>query len=143
MRHKTRILAVDDNPINLGILDEMLSGEYRVKFAQSGPQAIDLATRFEPAVILLDVMMPGMDGLEVCRQLRQKAVLSNTAIIMVSAKAMPSEQAAGVSAGADEYITKPFDEVELFALLRRYTAPCASDTATRDHQDDGRSVATF
>jgi CheY-like chemotaxis protein len=121
MRTNKKVLAVDDNPINLGILEEMLSGEYRLEFAQNGPDAIRAATRFRPAVILLDVMMPGMDGLETCRELRQTAGLRDTVIIMVSAKAMPSEQAAGINAGADAYITKPFDEVELLTLLRRVT----------------------
>jgi CheY-like chemotaxis protein len=119
MRTNKKVLAVDDNPINLGILEEMLSGEYRLEFAQNGPDAIKVATRCKPAVILLDVMMPGMDGLETCRQLRQTAGLRDTVIIMVSAKAMPSEQVAGINAGADAYITKPFDEVELLSLLRQ------------------------
>lgn len=121
MRTNKRVLVVDDNPINLSILEEMLSGEYRLSFAHNGPGAIQAAHRFKPAIILLDVMMAGMDGLETCRRLRRNVDLSNATIIMVSAKAMPSEQAAGINAGADDYVTKPFDEVELLALLRRYT----------------------
>ena len=117
---KTTILAVDDNPINLGILEEILASDYRIRFAQTGQEAIRVAAQCEPAAILLDVMMPGMDGLEICRRLRETPGLGNTTIIMVSAKAMPSEQAAGIRAGADDYITKPFDEVELLKVLRRY-----------------------
>ena len=83
-----------------------------------------------PAVVLLDVMMPGMDGLEICRRLRDTPGLRNTAIIMVSAKAMPSERAAGIRAGADDYITKPFDEVELLEVLRRYLKPAAQQEPT-------------
>jgi CheY-like chemotaxis protein len=120
MRTKSKVLVVDDNPVNLGIVEEMLGGEYRLEFAQCGAEAIQIAARFQPAAILLDVMMPGMDGIEVCRQLRQAAGLDQTAIIMVSAKAMPSERVAGINAGADDYITKPFDEVELLEILRRH-----------------------
>lgn len=120
MNVSKKILVVDDNPINLGILDEMLSGEYRLDFARNGYDAIQIAKRTRPAVILLDVMMPGMDGLETCRQLRQVSDLRRTLVIMVTAKAMPSERAAGISAGADDYISKPFDEVELLAMLRNY-----------------------
>jgi DNA-binding response OmpR family regulator len=104
-------------------LEEILGADYRVKFAQNGADAIRIAAQFQPAIILLDVMMPGVDGLEVCRQLRETAGVSDSTIIMVSAKAMPSEQAAGIHAGADDYVTKPFDEVELLEVLRRYTEP--------------------
>jgi DNA-binding response OmpR family regulator len=120
MRRNKRILVVDDNPVNLRILEEILVDEYQVKFAQNGHDALHIASTYKPAFILLDVMMPGLDGLQVCRQLRENSALKNTAIIMVSAKAMPSEQIAGMNAGADDYITKPFDEVELLEMLRRY-----------------------
>jgi putative two-component system response regulator len=132
------VLAVDDNPINLGILEEILACDYRLKFAQSGQEALRLAAQSPPAVVLLDVMMPGMDGLEICRKLREMSGLSNTAIIMVSAKAMPSEREAGFQAGADDYITKPFDEVELLEALRRYMQPPSqrADVLLSDETDD-------
>ena len=132
------ILAVDDNSINLGILEEILAGDYRMKFAKSGEAAIRIAAQCVPAVILLDVMMPGMDGLEICRRLRDTPGLGNTAIIMVSAKAMPSERAAGIRAGADDYLTKPFDEVELMEVLRRYMKPTRqkADVLVLDETDN-------
>ena len=71
MRVKKTILAVDDNPINLGILEEILAGDYRLEFAENGQQAIRMAKECRPAIVLLDVMMPGMDGLEICRRLRE------------------------------------------------------------------------
>jgi putative two-component system response regulator len=117
---KQRILAVDDNPINLAIVEEILSDEFRVIFAENGAEAIRSTARYNPAAILLDVMMPEMDGLETCRRIRRSSAGDGPVIIMVSAKAMPSEQAAGISAGADDYITKPFDEVELLTVLRRH-----------------------
>jgi CheY-like chemotaxis protein len=137
MRVKQTILAVDDNPINLGILEEILAGDYRLKFAQNGQQAIHIAEECRPAIVLLDVMMPGMDGLEICRRLRETPGLNHTVIIMVSAKAMPSERSAGLRAGADDYITKPFDEVELLQVLRGYLKPSGqkADILVSDETD--------
>jgi CheY-like chemotaxis protein len=115
-----KVLVVDDNRVNLQIAEEMLSGEYRLKFAMNAAEAIEIASRFQPRIVLLDVMLPDTDGLTVCRRLRRLPGMGDAAIIMVSAKAMPSEQAEGLSAGADEYITKPFDEGELIEMLRQY-----------------------
>jgi CheY-like chemotaxis protein len=140
MRIAKRVLAVDDNPVNLEILNEILGEDYTLKIATSGPEAIAIARKFKPRVVLLDVMMPKMDGLETCRQLRGIQALQDTRIAMVSAKAMPSEQAAGIRAGADDYITKPFDEVEVLALLRQYfEAEAENPPATQfdEPSDDG------
>jgi CheY-like chemotaxis protein len=131
MRPNKKVLVVDDNPVNLGILEEMLGGEYQLSFARDGTEALKQASRVNPAVILLDVMMPGMDGLETCRRLRQSLHLTDCAIVMVSAKALPSEQAAGMEAGADDYITKPFDEVDLLVLLSELTDPVTSRRTRR------------
>lgn len=125
-----KVLIVDDNPINLEILEEMLSADYRLKFAQTGREAIETAAAFQPNVVLLDVMLPDIDGLAVCRRLRQLPGLGDSAIIMLSAKAMPSEEAEGFEAGADEYITKPFDENELIAMLREYEEPLGKTSAS-------------
>jgi len=120
MQERRKVLAVDDNPVNLAILNEILEDAYDVEYAEQGREAIRIAGECSPDIILLDVMMPVMDGLEVCRHLRTNSDLNNTVIIMVSAKAMPSERAAGFEAGADDYITKPFDEVGLLKTLQRY-----------------------
>ena len=96
----------------------MLSDECHLEFARNGREGLEIADDFQPDVILLDVMMPGMDGLETCRRFRQLPGTNDAVIIMVSAKAMPSEQAEGLEAGADHYMTKPFDESELGELLR-------------------------
>src|SRR5262249_18992042 len=101
MRKRNKVLLVDDNPVNLSILEEMLAGEYRVAFARNGAEALRAAAALLPTYILLDVMMPGMDGLDTCRQLRATPGLRDSIIIMVSAKAMPSERTAGLNAGAD------------------------------------------
>jgi CheY-like chemotaxis protein len=117
-----KVLIVDDNQTNLRILEEVLAGDYRLRFANNGVEALRMASDFQPSIILLDVMMPKMDGLTVCRRLRQLPGLRDAVIIMMSAKAMPSEQAAGIDAGANAYLTKPFDEVELVALLRAHVS---------------------
>ncbi len=120
------VLVVDDNPTNCEVIQEMLDQKYDVVTASSGVEAIQLAERRQPRVVLLDVMLPGEDGYEVCRRLRQMACMSSARIVMVSAKAMASERAQGMDAGADEYLTKPFDEVELLAAMRPTKAPTAS-----------------
>ncbi len=119
MRDKEKILAVDDNPANCEILREIFEDEYLLVTAANGSDAIQTVARFRPDVILLDVMMPGMDGVETCRRLRALHGVETTPIIMVSARAMPFERTAGMRAGADDYITKPFDEFLLRGMVRR------------------------
>src|SRR5689334_10154336 len=142
LRRDRRVLAVDDNPVNLEIIAELISDRYRVKFAQSGAEALRLAERFQPGIILLDVMMPDMDGLQACRLLRSIPGLSDSAIIMVSAKAMPSEQAAGFRAGANDYITKPFDDNELLEVLRRYSRAELSESELDTRCADSEIVSS-
>jgi CheY-like chemotaxis protein len=113
-----RILVVDDRQVNLDILEEILASDYRLKFARTGGEAVEIASKFQPDAVLLDVMLPDVDGLAVCQRLRQLPGLSEAAIIMVSAKALPSEEAEGMRSGADAYVTKPFDENDLLELLR-------------------------
>lgn len=120
MQRQSRILLVDDNPTNLAILEEMLGDEYRWEAATSGEEALEIAPDFQPDLILLDVMMPGTNGYETCRRIRANPALRNVKIVMVSAKALVSERLEGYDAGADDYLTKPFDEKELLAKVRVY-----------------------
>jgi len=117
---QSKILVVDDNPTNIAVLAEMLSAEYALKTALSGEEALEMVEDFVPDVILLDIMMPGIDGYDVCRRLRTDPNHRHTKIIMVSAKALLAERLQGYDAGADDYITKPFDEDELVAKVRVY-----------------------
>jgi two-component system cell cycle response regulator len=119
----TRILVVDDNPTNVEIVQEMLEDEYQVLTASTGEEAIGVASRHQPGVVLLDVMLPGIDGYEVCRRLRTMPGMFRSHIVMMSAKAMPSERAQGIDAGANDYITKPFDDGELRAAIRVVNVP--------------------
>jgi two-component system, sensor histidine kinase and response regulator len=120
MMEKRRILAVDDNAANLDLIEEILYDKYIVRTACDGAQALRLAAEFQPEIILLDIMMPGMNGYEVCRLIKSEPLLRGAKVILVSAKAMTSERLAGYEAGADDYIVKPFDEQELLAKLRVY-----------------------
>ena len=121
MNQKHKILAVDDNEVNLSIMEEILSETYHLRTAANGEQALVMAHEFRPDVILLDIMMDGIDGYEVCRKLKNDPKMGNPKIIMVSAKAMVSERLKGYETGADDYITKPFEEYELIAKLKVYT----------------------
>jgi two-component system, sensor histidine kinase and response regulator len=115
-----RILVVDDHPTNLAVLEELLGETYPLTLATSGEAALALAEEIAPALILLDVMMPGIDGYETCRRLRKLPLLHPPKILMVSAKAMVAERLRGYDAGADDYVTKPFDPQELLAKVRVY-----------------------
>jgi len=118
MLRNTRILIVDDHPTNIAILEEILGKYYTLKTATCGEEALAIALDFKPALILLDIMMPGIGGYETCRQIRAHPALYHSKIIMVSARALVAERLQGYEAGADDYITKPFDEEELVAKVR-------------------------
>ena len=124
MEVKKRILVVDDDPDNNTIMEELLGGDYHVKIATTGEEALEIALDFLPDIILLDIMMPGIDGYDVCRRLREHSTLQYAKIIMVSAKAMVSERLKGYEVGANDYLTKPFEEDELLEKVR--VQRCAS-----------------
>ncbi len=119
MSAQCRILGVDDDPMNISILEDLLE-EYEFCTAGTGPEALEKARAHRPDLILLDIMMPGMNGYEVCRQIRQDESLRGVKIILVSAKASIGERLKGYEAGADDYVTKPFDCQELLAKIEVY-----------------------
>ncbi|MCE9648943.1 MAG: PleD family two-component system response regulator [Parvibaculum sp.] len=114
-----RVLIVDDIPANLKLLDAKLTAEYfGVLKAASGPEAIEIATRELPDIILLDVMMPGMDGFEVCRRLKAAPTTEHIPIVMVTALDQPKDRVQGLEAGADDFLTKPVNDLALFARVK-------------------------
>jgi two-component system cell cycle response regulator len=114
-----RVLIVDDVPANLKLLDAKLSAEYfEVLQAASGPEALEVAQKELPDIVLLDVMMPGMDGFEVCRRLRADAHTKHIPVIMVTALDQQSDRVQGLEAGADDFLTKPVNDVALFARVK-------------------------
>jgi class 3 adenylate cyclase len=119
VRTPPRILVVDDTAANVHILKLRLSAQgYEVLTATDGEEALAAAREAQPDLILLDVMMPKVDGLEVCRQLRADSSFPFTPIIMVTAKADPKDVVAGLEAGGDEYLTKPVDQTALVARVK-------------------------
>lgn len=119
------ILLVDDEPDILEIIRYNLEAEgYRVKTAENGQKGVVLAKKLKPQLILLDVMMPKMDGMEACRQIREIPELSDTVIAFLTARGEDYSQIKGFEAGADDYITKPIKPKVLVgrvkALLRRF-----------------------
>lgn len=111
-----RILVVDDEPEIVRVLRGYLEqANYTVLTASSGPEALRRARTEAPDLILLDVMLPGMDGIDVCRSIRQT---SNVPIIMVTARVEETDRVLGLELGADDYITKPFSPREVVARVR-------------------------
>jgi len=114
----TTILVVDDEaPIVELVRFTLEDADVRVVEASDGAEALVLARRIKPDLILLDVHMPRLDGLEVCRQLRREPALARTPIVMLTAAGQRADRANGLGAGADEYLTKPFSPLALLALV--------------------------
>src|SRR6185369_14954157 len=119
MRPVPRILIADDNPANVDILRTRLSGHgYEIITANDGEAALEASRQNLPDLILLDVMMPKIDGFEVCRRLKSDPALPFMPIILVTAKADTKDVVAGLDAGADEYLTKPIDHMAMLARVR-------------------------
>jgi len=119
MNNPPRILVVDENETNRDILMTRLAPHgYELSQAADGEEALSAAREQVPDLILLDVMMPKIDGLEVCRRLKQDSSLPFIAIILITAKAGTQDIVAGLEAGADEYLTKPVDQAALVARVR-------------------------
>ncbi len=115
------LLVVDDTPANIGVLYDILKPEgYLVSVAKSGEEAIRIATRALPDLILLDVMMPGIDGLETCSRLKQIEETRHIPVIFVTAKDDDDDLGRGFKAGAVDYITKPIMKEEVCARVRTH-----------------------
>jgi adenylate cyclase len=132
MTETVTILAVDDQPANLRLLDAVLSPRgYRVIRASSGEQALELLPSSSPDLVLLDIVMPGIDGYEVCRQIRSAPETAFLPVVMITASGN-REKTRAIEAGADDFVSKPFDQSELLARvaslarIKRY-----HDTITR------------
>ena len=114
-----RILVVDDIEANVRLLEAKLTAEYYdVMTAYDGPTAIAMAAAESPDIVLLDVMMPGMDGFEVCRRIKADPRTAHVPVVMVTALDQSSDRVAGLEAGADDFLTKPVDDSALFARVR-------------------------
>src|SRR2546430_3402355 len=114
-----RVLVVDDVPANVKLLEARLSAEYfDVVTAMNGAEALAICERGECDIVLLDVMMPDMDGFEVCRRLKTSLVTHHLPVVMVTALDQPSDRVKGLEAGADDFLTKPVSNIALIARVR-------------------------
>ncbi len=117
-----RVLVVDDLEPNVKLLEAKLRAEYfDVLGAYSGVEALDIATQEQPDIVLLDVMMPGMDGFETCRRLKASPETMHIPVVMVTALDQQADRVAGLEAGADDFLTKPVEDLALFARVRSLT----------------------
>jgi adenylate cyclase len=145
VRNPARILIADDNPANVRILSMRLAADgYDVVTARDGEEALAVAGEAQPDLILLDVMMPKLDGITVCRRLKEAQAASFTPIILVTAMTEAKDIVAGLEAGADEYLTKPVDHAALSARVRSMLRIKAlHDTVTAQADEIARWNATL
>src|SRR6266849_4477477 len=130
---KTKILVVEDDPHILLGLEEVLKGDgFEVAVCNRGDQALAAVAKHSPALILLDIMLPGLSGYDICKQLRAKKI--TTPILILTAKSQEIDKVVGLDLGADDYVTKPFGVRELLArinaLLRRSEPAASASHAT-------------
>lgn len=124
-------LVVDDNFYNVKLLEARLQVQgYLVATAFGGEEALAQIEAFNPQIVLLDVMMPGMDGYEVCRRIRQNPATAHLPVVMVTALDKPSDRDAAMAAGADGFLTKPVEDDMLFPMIRRLLQDAPSKAAT-------------
>lgn len=118
-----KILIVDDEPINVKLIEEILEYEagFQCRSAANGTEALAMLDDYHPDIIILDIMMPGLNGYEVCKKIKADKKHKFAKILMISGKAMIEERLEGYDAGADDYITKPFVDDELLAKLKVFS----------------------
>ena len=136
-----RILVVDDVPANVRLLEAKLTIEYYdVVSCHDGQTALKLAAAEKPDIILLDVMMPGMDGFEVCRRLKADAETRHIPVVLVTALDGREDRIKGLDAGADDFLTKPLDDVVLFARVRSLVRLKLIMDELREREENGRRM---
>ncbi len=127
------ILIVDDEPKIVQICrDYLTNAGFEVISAETGPMGLAAARRDRPDLIVLDLMLPGMDGLDVCRALRQDSLLKDIPIIMLTARVEETDKLVGLELGADDYITKPFSPRELVARVRAVLRRAGGDATVSE-----------
>lgn len=137
-----RVLIVDDIPTNVRLLEARLSAEYYdVVTASSGKDALAICAEDNVDIILLDVMMPEMDGFEVCRRLKGDRRTSHIPVLMVTALDQPSDRVRGLDVGADDFLTKPVDDIQLMARVKSLVRLKAFTDELRARAQTGKEIA--
>jgi DNA-binding response OmpR family regulator len=144
MDQKT-ILVIEDDDIVAQTIEHCLRREnFRVILAQSGVEGLQLCRRHQPNLVVLDIIMPGMDGLTVCRQMRQDPMIDETPVLMLTAKTRDEDKVKGFMAGADDYLSKPFNVDEFIlrvrAILRRTEGHRSHARLRNNDQTSGEEV---
>ncbi len=150
---KKRILIVDDDPVNMQLLEELLTENgYRVDASSDGSEALEFIENESPDLILLDVMMPGLDGYEICEKLKSSVETKHIPIIFLTAKTEVEDVVKGFKVGGVDYVSKPFNSEELMArvnthieikMLRGLLPICASCKSIRDDDGYWQSVEAY
>jgi len=155
-----RILAVDDTPRDLDLLAQILEQQgYQLTLARDGVEALEMAARERPGLVLLDILMPGIDGIEVCRQLKAEPTTLDIPVIFLTSQSKPEDVLIGFEAGAVDYVTKPFQIPELLArvhvhvklrqaqqeirTLRGFLPTCAHCKKIRDEQGIWHDIESY
>ena len=139
-----RILVVDDIEANVRLLEAKLTAEYYdVMTAYDGPTALAMAAAETPDIVLLDVMMPGMDGFEVCRRLKDEPATRHIPVVLITALDGRGDRIAGLEAGADEFLNKPIDDVMLFSRVRSLTRLKMVIDELRQREASGRKMGVI
>lgn len=141
MSNKPLLLAVDDEPLNLEILEEALDEGYRLEFAVTGNECLEKLKTLKPELILLDVNMPGITGIETCKKIKENPEVADIPVIFVSALCLPEERMNGYKVGGEDYITKPFEEEELLAKIELTLASQHKNKSLQQSSTDAISIA--
>ncbi|MBQ4833286.1 two-component system response regulator [Pseudoalteromonas sp. MMG010] len=135
LKNRPRILIVDDEPANLKVMREVLGSSYRMSFAKSGDAALTLLEKEQPKLILLDIMMPDMNGYEVCQLVKANPKTSHIPIIFVTAMSDESDEFKGFELGAVDYITKPISPAIVRARVKNHLSLVQAEQLKQAHID--------
>src|SRR4051812_33069242 len=136
-----RVLVVDDILSNVKLLEAKLTAEYfEVASAYNGLEALAKIEEQQPDIVLLDVMMPGMDGFEVCSRIKHNPKTAHLPVVMVTALDQPADRVAGLESGADDFLTKPVDDTALFARVRSLVRLKMMTDELRMREETGQSM---
>jgi len=141
MTDKPLLLVVDDDAMNLEIIEESLQDHYQLACVNSGEECLEKLKTVKPDLILLDVNMPGMTGIETCEQIKGDSAIEDIPVIFVSALVLPNERINGYKVGADDYVTKPFEEEELRIKIDLTLASKQENKALQQGSSDAMNMA--